>query len=99
MGGGPAEQGDTEHLRAGLQVRDALAHRGDGAGELEAGRDGPADELLGRGIQPHADDAVRVVDADGLGGHQHLAGLRYGYGQRFSGEPLVTSRTMDDYLS
>jgi hypothetical protein len=87
--GKPRRLGDREALRQGKhlvlrhdQVRRVSAEAGDRhdaravarrARDLEAGRDRPADVLLGRRVEAHPDDAVGVVDADCLDLHELLA--------------------------
>jgi len=91
-----AEAGDCDDARPRPHVAHALAHRRDRARDLEARRDRPSDVLLRRLVQPHAHDAVGVVDADGraLDDDLALAGLRLG--RRLDLKTIVPAGAMDD---
>lgn len=73
LGGIARESGDAEHTLSRGPEACAGAGAQDRAGEFEAGRDGPADEVLGGLVQTHADDAICVVDADCLGTDHDLS--------------------------
>ncbi len=72
-GGVAVEEGDCDDAGADGQIGHALAHRRDLTRYLEARRDGPADQLLGGGVEAHAHDDVGVVDAGSLHVDEHLA--------------------------
>ena len=91
-----AEASDREDLVPFAQVVDPVAALGHRARHLEAGGDGPPHVLLGRGVQPHPNDAVGVVDP--AGGHRNADMARR---QRrslafFEDEPVIRTGTMDD---
>src|SRR5207248_5358846 len=89
-----AEAAQAKHLRARREIAGAVAQRGHAARELEARRDRPAHVLLGRFVEPHAHDAVGIVDADRLGLDEHLAGAGPRIGVLLELEPLVPARSV-----
>src|SRR5690606_28379605 len=72
------------------------AHLRDHPGELEARRDREAHELARRAVEPHANDAIGVIDADRARRDVHRAGTGDGVGLRLEAEFVEAARAMDD---
>ena len=73
-----------------------FADRFDDAAHFEAGGDRPTDVLFGRRVEPHAHDAIGIVDADGFGANDDLAGKRARIVVRFEDEAVVSAGSVDD---